>query len=81
MKVAPFRHIGGAVIADHGPLSLAAAEASKRFYAEEASAYGQVGALRFARLCVARRDALGEAIAEASRWRRAAGWADPNQAD
>ena len=81
MSGAPFRHIGGAVIADHGPLSLAAAEASARFYSDEASALRDACAHRLAGLCAEREDALRAAIDAARSWRRAAGWADPHDAD
>ncbi len=81
MSGAPFRHIGGAVIADHGPLSLADAEAHARFYAQEATALRGAGVQRLAELCADRADALRTAIEAARCWRRAAGWADPGRAD
>ncbi len=38
---APFAHIGGAVIADHGPIALGEARALTAFYAAEALAAGE----------------------------------------
>ncbi len=77
MSPAPFRHIGGGLVSDHGVLNLAAAEALARFYAGEATR--ETGAA--ARLCAARAEALHTAVNEARRWRRAAGWAKAEAAD
>ena len=81
MTAAPYRHIGGAIAADHGRLSLAAAAASAGFYAQEVAGLNEAGTLRWARVCAEREEALRSAISEARRWRRAAGWADPDKAD
>ena len=69
MNRACFRHIGGAVIADHGPVTLAEARALATFYNQEAAE-----ALRGASgECRRRANALESAIAAAWAWRRAAG--------
>lgn len=78
MKDAPFAHIGGAVIADHGPVALAEAGDLVVFYAAEAL---RVADGRWARICRRRAQALHDAAEEAALWRRAAGWADPRAAD
>jgi len=76
----PFRHIGGAVIADHGPIPLAAARDLARFYAIEAQA-AAASSSGFADLCQTRATVLDAAVRDAARWRRAAGWRDPDEAD
>lgn len=81
MSAAPFAHAGGAVIADHGPLALAASRALIGFYDVEARLAAKDGAPRWARLCARRALALAAAAGAADRWRRAAGWADPDAAD
>jgi hypothetical protein len=77
MSPANFRHIGGAVIADHGRVTLAAARALAFFYTREAGSQtpGVSGE------CRRRAQALEGAVAAASTWRRAAGWSDPDLAD
>jgi hypothetical protein len=75
------RHIGGAVVADHGQVPLAAARDLVRFYAQEAEACLAAGAETMARLCAHRALALGAAVDAATLWRRAAGWRDPDGAD
>lgn len=81
MKGAPYRHIGGGVIADHGPISLAAARDLARFYLRESKCEPNTGGTERSRLCAARARALNQAVEEAARWRRAAGWRDPDAAD
>jgi len=77
MSPANFRHIGGAVIADHGRVTLAAARALAVFYTREAGSQmtGVSGE------CRRRAHALEVATAAAATWRRAAGWNDPDLAD
>ncbi len=81
MNAAPFAHVGGAVIADHGPLALAASRALIGFYDVEARLAAEGGARRWANLCARRALTLTAAAGDADRWRRAAGWADPDAAD
>ena len=81
MNGAPFAAIGGGVSADHGPLTLAQARALANFYGAEAAHCRSVGAKRAGQICAARADALNRAAHAAARWRRAAGWADPDAAD
>ena len=81
MNGAPFRHIGGMVIADHGPLPLAAAQAIAELYGREALEAARRGERRLERACRARADALLAAGTAAIAWRRAAGWRDPHAAD
>ncbi len=80
MNGAPFRHIGGAVIADHGALSLAAARRVAAFYRREAEHPGAAATPALARLCLERARNLDAAATAAIEWRRAAGWSDPDQA-
>jgi hypothetical protein len=79
MTDAPFRAIGGSVVADHGPIALGKARALARFYADEAAAAGNGAPWRH--LAARRAGALLEAAREAALWRRAAGWTDPEAAD
>ncbi|MGI8841549.1 MAG: hypothetical protein ACR2F8_12330 [Caulobacteraceae bacterium] len=81
MTGAPFTHIGGAVVADHGTIALAQAKSLARFYRREARGAADGRALGWAALCRRRADALQDAIEATARWRRAAGWADPEAAD
>ena len=74
-------HIGGAVVCDHGPLSLAEARALSLIYAREGEHWASVGETRAGRACVRRALALAKAAADAALWRRAAGWRDPEAAD
>lgn len=74
MKGAPFRSMGGAVIADHGPVPLAKARTLAHFYASEALLWR-------CEACGRRAEVLREAVLAAENWRRAAGWADPDVAD
>jgi hypothetical protein len=76
-----FRHIGGAVIGDCGPLSLAQARDLVRFYAREALHCQAAGERALARVCAGRALGLHTAVGEADLWRRAAGWRDPDAAD
>ena len=72
-----FRHLGGSIIADHGLLTLKAANALVSFYrTEQALSCGGR-----ARLCRQRAESLESARAQAVLWRRAAGWTDPADAD
>jgi hypothetical protein len=75
----PFRAIGGAIIADHGPLTLAAARALAAFYNREQASLRP--GTHLADLCADRARALGAAADDAALWRRAAGWSDPEAAD
>jgi len=77
MSAAPFRAVGGAILADHGPIRLTDARALMVAYAREAAASGG----RWRDLCGGRAQALSAAVTEAMAWRRAAGWGDPEQAD
>jgi hypothetical protein len=81
LSEAVFAHVGGAVVSDHGPITLAAARALAAFYAREARSCLQGGAELAARLCARRALALDQAATDAARWRRAAGWRDPDAAD
>lgn len=81
MNNAPFRSIGGTVIADHGPIPLVAARNLAQFYASEALHWRGLGSQRAFEACVRRADVLRDAVAAAETWRRAAGWADPDAAD
>ena len=81
MTGAPFSHIGGGVIADHGPIALAGARALIEFYRLEARLATRDGAAGWAGRCEGRAVALHGAHEAAIRWRRAAGWADPDAAD
>lgn len=81
MKGAPFRAIGGSVIADHGPIALAEARALARFYASEAVLWRDLGRRATAVACARRAMVLIEAAAAVETWRRAAGWAHPEAAD
>ncbi len=78
---APFRHIGGMVLADHGPLTLVAADDLAKFYQSEAQRWLTPKNRLTPRICEQRAVALLEAAEAARRWRRAAGWADPEAAD
>jgi hypothetical protein len=78
---APFSHIGGAVIADHGPIGLVEARKLASFYSAEAKAADEAGAAGWVGQCSGRALALDVAAEAAARWRRAAGWADPRTAN
>jgi hypothetical protein len=77
MNRAAFRHIGGVVIADHGPVPLKAARGLVHFYTSEADRETAAASGE----CRRRAHALESAVAAASAWRRAAGWRDPDRAD
>lgn len=77
MNEAPFRAIGGAVVADHGLIPLPEARALVAAYAREA----ETSDGRWRSLCAARVRNLAIAAAEATDWRRAAGWADPDDGE
>lgn len=79
MKGAPYRHIGGAIVADHGPIGLGETRALARFYVREAKFNAQAPDL--ARACVNRARTLRAAARAAARWRLAAGWRLPEEAD
>ena len=81
MTGARYRHLGGALVTDHGGISLAVARDLAVFYARESQVHVERGAARAAHECAARAQCLIEAIAAASLWRRAAGWSDPDMAD
>ncbi len=81
MKTAPFRAIGGAVVADHGPIPLALARRLGQFYASEAAHWLAQGSRDASEACGRRANALREAVSATETWRRAAGWADPDAAD
>lgn len=77
MSPAYFRHIGGAVIADHGAINLAQARALTIFYKRESGSQTRLASAE----CRRRAAALERAVVAASDWRRAAGWAEPDLAD
>ncbi len=79
MKDQPFRHIGGAIVADHGAVALTSARALSKLYQERAAAEIFLG--RTDDQLKARARSLDGAIAQAVIWRRAAGWTDPEAAD
>ena len=79
MSEAPYRAMGGCVVTDHGVLALANARSLSGFYALEAASAGN--ASRWSRLAAQRSQALALAVEHAGRWRRAAGWTDPEAAD
>ena len=81
MTPPPFRHIGGAVIADHGPIGLTQARELAKLYALEAAHLAECDRIPWSRVCAARAEALNTAIVAACRWRRAAGWRDPDMAE
>jgi hypothetical protein len=81
LKDIPFRHIGGAVVADHGGLTLTSARGLARFYRSESDHWSASGAADLALACMRRSTALLDAVARAETWRRAAGWVDPEDAD
>jgi hypothetical protein len=78
---APIRHLGGHIMTDHGPLSLAAARGLAAFYRQESKACRAAGAVAWETSCENRAEDLERAVAEAALWRRAAGWGDPDAAD
>jgi len=73
----PFAAIGGQVISDHGPLTLAEARRLVHAYLAEA----ELASGRWRAICLRRAATLAEAIRESGRWRRAAGWRSPDEAD
>jgi hypothetical protein len=75
------RHIGGAVIGDDGVIALGYVHALVKFYGLEALRARGEGQRRRAVLCARRALDLQEAATQAQRWRRAAGWTDPDAAD
>lgn len=79
MTDAPYRAMGGCVVTDHGVLALANARTLSGFYALEAVSSGT--GERWRRLAAQRSQALALAAEDAGRWRRAAGWTDPDVAD
>ena len=81
MTDALFAHVGGAVVCDHGPLPLVEARAMSITYAREAEYWFGAGAIEAGRACARRAIALCQTADEAARWRRAAGWRDPEMAD
>lgn len=81
MNGASFAHLGGAVVCDHGPLSLRDARSLAVFYADEADHCRAAGAIKAGLVCTARAAALSVAAVAAARWRRAAGWRNPEAAD
>ena len=81
MKGANYRHLGGALMTDHGRITLAAARGLAAFYAQEVLANIALGAPHAAHECGIRSRTLVDVVAAATAWRRAAGWADPDMAD
>ena len=81
MRGAPFRHIGGAVATDNGPIRIAEARRLAGFYRAEAAVLLARGERAAARVCSQRAGALATAAEEAALWRRAAGWSDPESPD
>jgi hypothetical protein len=76
-----YRHVGGAVMGEHGPLTLARALDLLRIYGRGAINCETAGARGLARAYARRTLSLHNAISEARRWRRAAGWRDLDAAD
>ena len=81
MTPARYAHIGGALIADHGRMSLAQARDLVAFYRRQSADEARQGRPVMAGICEQRAHTLETLAAAASRWRRAAGWADPDLAD
>lgn len=81
MRGAPFRHIGGSVATDNGPIRIAAARRLAGFYRAEAAVLLGRGEIAAAQVCAQRAGALATAAEDAALWRRAAGWSDPELAD
>ena len=81
MNRAPLAQAGGAIIADHGPIGLVQVLELGAFYRAEARLAADAGAARWAAACADRALAFAAAAHAAARWRRAAGWADPRDAD
>ena len=81
MNGAPFRHIGGMVTADHGPMPLATARGLADFYRSEATYWRGMADDMTSSACALRASGLETAILAAAAWRRAAGWTDPDTAD
>jgi hypothetical protein len=81
VKSAPYRHIGGMVITDHGPLTLAAARDLAQFYGREAAGSTERRDRPWEEVCGRRAFVLAGAAKAAADWRRAAGWIDPDAAD
>ncbi|HZZ34084.1 MAG TPA: hypothetical protein VFE03_00055 [Caulobacteraceae bacterium] len=81
MNGGAYRHIGGAVVGDHGAVSLARARQLVRFYGREALHCRRHGQRAVAEACARRALALNAAVSEAAQWRRAAGWRAPEGAD
>ena len=77
MSPAYFSHIGGAVISDHGAVTLAEARALAVFYNLEAGSEIHEPSSE----CRRRANMLCSAVAAAAAWRRAAGWTEPELAD
>jgi hypothetical protein len=76
-----FAHIGGSVIADHGPVSLAVARALAETYRREGIHEAKNGRAVAALVCADRAQSLAVAVTAATQWRQAAGWGDPDSAD
>ncbi len=76
-RASPFRHLGGTILADHGPLTLDEAQNLIRFYRAELALFDGGGA----QLCRQRAESLEQARAQAILWRRAAGWREPATVD
>ncbi len=81
MMTAPFRHIGGAILTDHGPLTLREARRLAEVYRRETAHWADAGHAAGQAMCRSRAQALEEAVSGAETWRRAAGWAFPDDAD
>lgn len=81
MKAAPYRHAGGALVCDHGPLTLAGARALAAFYAHEADYWQAKSKSAMSRACARRAQTLTDAADDAVLWRRAAGWSNADLAD
>ena len=65
------------VTADHGPIRLIEARGLAAAYAREAAMEGGV----WRAIALSRAEVLDRAAREATDWRRAAGWAEPDAAD
>ena len=78
---AGFKHSGGAILSDRGPIPLAQARGLAIIYAKAAALLLDAGDRRQGLACARRAIALARAAREAADWRRAAGWRIAEAAD
>jgi hypothetical protein len=79
LNAARIAHIGGAIVTDRGPITLAEARSLEAFYSAEAAFCA--GRETSRALCAERAAAFAAVTDAAVRWRRAAGWIAPEDAD